>query len=165
MKHPLVRGAAVVLAVVVVIVGLKLFRLAPDDVFFPHADTHVATPFGSVLVSSERTSWFSPLLLAHLLSVPSMWRLCNRLGYSGWFSLAMLAPLANILLLYFLAFAKWPIESQSAGNGPPTVRVGARPMEDGGAVGGLKPSPGLFQEGLPEPNWADQNTAADRIGS
>jgi hypothetical protein len=65
----------------------------------------------------------------------AMWRLCSRLGYSSWFSLAMLVPLANILLLYFLAFADWPagprpiVRPLGSGNGP---LAGALPAEDVG---------------------------------
>jgi hypothetical protein len=151
-KHPVVRGVIAVLAVVVVLVGLKLFGLAPDDVFTPRADAHVNTPLGPFSVGSERAKWFPPLLLAHLLSVPPMWRLCSRLGYSGWFSLAMLVPLANIFLLYFLAFAEWPLGQRPAvtpidtQNGAAGVVAGPRKLEDARASGVLESSPGVIQD-------------------
>ena len=37
-----------------------------------------------------------------------MWRICAKAGYPGWFGLAALVPILNILLLFFLAFADWP---------------------------------------------------------
>src|SRR6266404_1855043 len=97
----------------------KLFLsapLAPDDVFTPRNSTSVGTPFGEYHVGSDAHSWFRPLLLTHILCVPAMWWLCRRSGYSGWFSLAMLVPLANVLLLYFLAFAVWPVGQHSTGS-------------------------------------------------
>jgi hypothetical protein len=119
MGNPIVRGVLAGVAVVLVVLGLKLFGLSPDDVFFPRSETQVSTPFGSWSVSSERSFWLRPLLLAHILSVPALWRLCSRLGYTGWFSLAMLVPLANILLLYFLAFAEWPTGQRAPVRGGP----------------------------------------------
>jgi len=47
------------------------------------------------------------LLLAVLFVVP-VWRICTRLGFPGMLSLLMLLPIANLLLLYYLAFARWP---------------------------------------------------------
>jgi hypothetical protein len=36
------------------------------------------------------------------------WRICSRAGFPGALSLLVLIPLANLFLLYFLAFAEWP---------------------------------------------------------
>ncbi len=116
MQLPVVRVGVVVVAVIAVVAGLKLFGLAPDDVFTPRNSTSVGTPFGEYHVGSDAHSWFRPLLLTHILCVPAMWWLCRRSGYSGWFSLAMLVPLANVLLLYFLAFAVWPVGQHSTGS-------------------------------------------------
>ncbi len=152
MGHPVVRGVVAVLAVVAVVLGLKAFGLAPDDVFTPRADAHMHTPLGSFSVGSQGSSWFGPLLLMHVLSVPAMWRLCSRLGYSSWFSLAMLVPLANVLLLYFLAFSEWPLGRRSVGapsatdKGPADVVDGSRPMEDARAGSGLERSAGVIQD-------------------
>jgi hypothetical protein len=121
MPHP-ARIVLAVLAVLAVVVVLKLFRLAPDDVFAPPehgGGASVSTPFGSFHLGDEERAWFRPLLLIHILSVPALWRLCERLGYSGWFGLAMLVPLANVLLLYFLAFSDWPAGARAAGQKQP----------------------------------------------
>lgn len=48
------------------------------------------------------------LLMAAVLVVVPLWRLCTRLGFPGWIALAALVPVANVGLLYFLAFAEWP---------------------------------------------------------
>jgi hypothetical protein len=57
-----------------------------------------------------------PLLVPSLILIPPMWKLCGRAGFPRWFSFAMLIPLANITLLYFIAFSQWPSEfrNQSA---------------------------------------------------
>lgn len=47
------------------------------------------------------------LLTAVVLAIP-MWRICVKAGYSGWLGLLALVPVANLVLLYFLAFASWP---------------------------------------------------------
>lgn len=53
-------------------------------------------------------SWM--MLVASLLVIVPMWRICAKAGYSGWLSLLLLVPIANLLLLYFLGFSEWPIE-------------------------------------------------------
>lgn len=53
-------------------------------------------------------SWM--MLVMSILVVVPMWRICVKAGYSGWLSLLLLVPIANLLLLYFLGFSEWPIE-------------------------------------------------------
>jgi len=47
------------------------------------------------------------ILLVVLLIVP-MWKIFSKAGFSGALSLLMLVPLANIIMLFYLAFAEWP---------------------------------------------------------
>lgn len=47
------------------------------------------------------------ILLAVVVVIP-FWRICSRAGYPGVISLLVLVPLANLVFLYFLAFANWP---------------------------------------------------------
>ena len=58
---------------------------------------------------------FLGMLVVGALVVVPLWRICMRIGYPGWISLAALLPIANLLLLYFLAFAEWPLETRAAG--------------------------------------------------
>lgn len=53
--------------------------------------------------------WLWMLLIAIVVVTP-VWRICQRAGYSGWLGLLILLPVLNLLLLYFLAFAEWPVE-------------------------------------------------------
>ena len=47
------------------------------------------------------------LVLGLLLIIP-FWQLFSKAGYSGWWSLLMIVPLANLIALYVLAFSNWP---------------------------------------------------------
>jgi hypothetical protein len=49
-------------------------------------------------------------VLVGLILIPPVWKLCGRAGFPRWFSLAMPIPLANVALLYFLAFSVWPAD-------------------------------------------------------
>lgn len=37
-----------------------------------------------------------------------MVRILNKAGYSGWWSLLMVIPLVNIVMIWVFAFADWP---------------------------------------------------------
>lgn len=45
--------------------------------------------------------------MSTLIIVP-FWMICSKAGFPGWISLAILFPVLNIVLLFFLAFAEWP---------------------------------------------------------
>ena len=55
---------------------------------------------------------FFGMLIAGALVVVPLWRICTRLGFPGWLSLAVFIPLANLLFMYFLAFSEWPRDRQ-----------------------------------------------------
>lgn len=55
--------------------------------------------------------WIWMLAIAALVVVP-VWRICQRTGYPGWMGILILIPLANLVLLYFIAFAAWPAEKR-----------------------------------------------------
>ncbi|QDT42739.1 hypothetical protein Pan241w_28280 [Gimesia alba] len=42
------------------------------------------------------------------LAIFPFWMICSKAGFPGWISLAVLFPVLNIVLLFFLAFAEWP---------------------------------------------------------
>ena len=42
------------------------------------------------------------------LGVFPFWMICSKAGFPGWISLAILFPVLNIVLLFFLALAEWP---------------------------------------------------------
>lgn len=47
------------------------------------------------------------LFFTFLLVLP-FWRICNKAGFAGALSLFILIPIANLIFLYWLAFAEWP---------------------------------------------------------
>lgn len=52
-------------------------------------------------------------LVGALILVTPAWRICTRVGYPGGLGVLILVPVLNLALLYFIAFATWPIEQQS----------------------------------------------------
>ena len=52
------------------------------------------------------------LLVIGLLLVVPFWRICQRAGFAGWWSLLILFPVLNLVLIYYLAFADWPSQSR-----------------------------------------------------
>ena len=47
------------------------------------------------------------IIIAVVIVVPFR-HICMKAGHSGWLSLLILVPFANVAFLYFLAFAEWP---------------------------------------------------------
>ena len=45
--------------------------------------------------------WFFVLVVA-------FWQIFKKAGFSPWLSILMAIPLLNAVVLYFLAFARWP---------------------------------------------------------
>lgn len=45
----------------------------------------------------------------YILPAVAFWRICSRLGFPGALGLLMFVPVANIILLFFIAFAEWPV--------------------------------------------------------
>ncbi len=48
------------------------------------------------------------MIIFTILLVLPFWRICSKAGYSGALSLFIFIPLANLIFLYWLAFADWP---------------------------------------------------------
>ncbi|MBV2131140.1 hypothetical protein KQY15_18730 [Rheinheimera sp. SM2107] len=46
------------------------------------------------------------LIVGAIFIVPA-WRICQRVGYPGPLGLLIVIPIANIILLYFIAFGPW----------------------------------------------------------
>lgn len=54
-------------------------------------------------------------IVGAIVVVIPMWRICDRMGHPGWFSIAALIPLLNVVLLYYLGFADWPRDRPTPG--------------------------------------------------
>ena len=49
-----------------------------------------------------------------LVTIVPFWRIVSKTGLPGVLSLLFLIPFANIIMLFVLAFTKWPIEKELA---------------------------------------------------
>ena len=47
-------------------------------------------------------------VLGTLLTVIPFWKICGKAGFPGPLSLLILVAIANIVLLFYIAFAPWP---------------------------------------------------------
>lgn len=59
--------------------------------------------------------WLWMLVIAIVVVIP-VWRICQRAGYPGWLGVLILIPMVNLALLYFVAFADWPVNKTGAQN-------------------------------------------------
>jgi hypothetical protein len=57
------------------------------------------------------------VIIPIVITVIPYWKICTKAGFPGPLSLLMLVPIANIILLFYLAFADWPSLHQR-GPGP-----------------------------------------------
>ena len=51
-----------------------------------------------------------------VITVLPCWLICAKAGFPGWYGLAALIPVLNIVLLFFLGFADWPALRGTAGD-------------------------------------------------
>ena len=63
--------------------------------------------------------------LAAIIAIIPFWRICDRVGLSPWLSLLLLIPLANVIFIYYVAFADWPSQAGGARGAPPGFGPGA----------------------------------------
>ena len=56
-----------------------------------------------------------------IVQIVAYWRIATKAGYHGIFSLLMLVPIANIVLMLYFAFTEWPLERElrARGGSPP----------------------------------------------
>ena len=47
-------------------------------------------------------------LFGAILTIVPFWKICSKAGFPGALSLLMIIPVANIILPFYIAFAKWP---------------------------------------------------------
>jgi len=55
------------------------------------------------------------LLLISILGfvvLAPFWQIFKKAGFSPWLSLLTMIPLINLLVLYYVAFARWPEKSR-----------------------------------------------------
>ena len=60
-------------------------------------------------MSSESFQMLMVVLIAALY-IPACYVIARKAGYPGWYSLLMIIPVLNLVLIYCFAFARWPLE-------------------------------------------------------
>lgn len=40
------------------------------------------------------------------------WKIFSKAGFSGWMSLTQIIPILNFIILFYLAFAEWPVHRE-----------------------------------------------------
>lgn len=56
--------------------------------------------------------WLTMLLWVVVIVLP-FWKIFSKAGFSGWLSLLLLLPLVNLVVLYVVAFVRWPARRDS----------------------------------------------------
>ncbi len=59
------------------------------------------------------------ILIAALLYLAPFWKIFSKAGFPGPLSLCMAVPVLNLIILYYVAFARWPAHKQSDRASPP----------------------------------------------
>jgi hypothetical protein len=57
-------------------------------------------------------------IVGGVLTVVPLWQICKKAGFPPALALLGLVPIANIVLMFVLAFAEWPAFSPSVSNEP-----------------------------------------------
>jgi len=47
-----------------------------------------------------------------LVAILPFWMIFSKAGFSGWMSVTQIVPLVNVIALFYLAFAEWPIQRE-----------------------------------------------------
>ncbi len=62
-------------------------------------------------------------LIVGIVAAVAFWRICAKAGSPGWYGVAMVIPMVNLLLVLFLAFAEWPLERKLSGSRPSSDEI------------------------------------------
>jgi hypothetical protein len=49
------------------------------------------------------------LVFGGIVVILPFWMIFSKAGFSGWMSLTQIIPIVNVIALFYLAFAEWPI--------------------------------------------------------
>ena len=62
---------------------------------------------------SSMPAWiFIVWLLFVAVGVWINWRITQKAGFPGWYSLGLIVPFLNLILILLFAFSEWPIERE-----------------------------------------------------
>ena len=49
------------------------------------------------------------LFLGGVVVIVPFWMIFSKAGFPGWMSLTQIIPVVNVVALFYLAFAEWPV--------------------------------------------------------
>jgi hypothetical protein len=49
------------------------------------------------------------VVLGGVVLILPFWMIFSKAGFSGWMSLTQVVPVVNVIALFYLAFAEWPV--------------------------------------------------------
>ena len=52
------------------------------------------------------------IVISGLFVILPYWKIFSKAGFSGWLSLTLIVPILNIIMLFYLAFAEWPVRRE-----------------------------------------------------
>uniref|UniRef100_A0A7V4XRA7 Uncharacterized protein n=1 Tax=Acidobacterium capsulatum TaxID=33075 RepID=A0A7V4XRA7_9BACT len=60
------------------------------------------------------------VLVSVVITIIPYWKIFTKAGFSPWLSLLVLLPIANIVILYVVAFSEWNIRPATPSSIPPS---------------------------------------------
>lgn len=57
--------------------------------------------------------WHFTILLSFVVWVIAVGRICKRIGFSPFLGILAFFPILNLVLILFIAFARWPVEERN----------------------------------------------------
>jgi len=64
-----------------------------------------------------QNNWGPFWLIGAIIMIIPLWRICQRLGWSPWWSLLWAVPIVDIIFIYVLAFSNRPLQGPSTAPG------------------------------------------------
>lgn len=55
---------------------------------------------------------FVALIFVGLIVILPYWKIFSKAGFPGWYSFLLLVPILNLIMIFYLAFAEWPIHKE-----------------------------------------------------
>lgn len=49
------------------------------------------------------------LIIMGVVVILPYWKIFSKAGFSGWLSFSQIVPILSLIVLFYLAFAEWPI--------------------------------------------------------
>jgi hypothetical protein len=49
------------------------------------------------------------LIIVGLIIILPFWKIFSKAGFNGALSILMIIPIVNVIMIFFLAFAEWPV--------------------------------------------------------